>query len=516
MRIVIVEDEPRIREGLAKLIRKIDPGYEVVGEAADGLSGLGLIEERRPDLVITDVRMPDLDGLGMLRRLGEGSAGAKAIVLSAYSEFSYARQAIELGVSEYLLKPISVGDLTRSLKKIEARIAAERRPGPPGDGLSLEGALYSIALGGAAVDAELRSSLEGSVDVEGGFALAAIYLGSGFEGERRRIAGLARATLAKATGFEYRILEAPRGGKLLVVAYNVAEPESTRAWFEGRFAPRMREAGLRDLRVGWGAFRGLGGLRDGARRIDACLDWSISLGGEAMLAWPEVESTPVVPLCYPVALEGAVRSALCSMDRGKFESGLREFLGFLRSDGPYSPRDIKNSLIRFYWSALGTAREVEYERYEALARREMLERITFAVTWPELEEAALTLLELLPGEAPPSRAEEPSSGGGSVVRRARNVVREFYSQGISLSEVALKIGVSSEYLSAQFHRETGMTFSAYIRDFRVRKAKELLLGTGLKLYAVGERVGYRDSKYFCRVFKEATGQSPSEYRRANR
>ena len=147
----------------------------------------------------------------------------------------------------------------------------------------------------------------------------------------------------------------------------------------------------------------------------------------------------------------------------------------------------------------------------------MLERITFAVTWSELEEAAMTLLELLPRAAltAPGAAEAPASGG-SVVRRAQNVVREFYSQGISLCEVAQKVGVTSEYLSAQFHRETGMTFSAYIRDSRVQKAKELLLGTSLKLYAVGEQVGYRDSKYFCRVFKEVTGQSPSEYRRVNR
>ena len=77
-----------------------------------------------------------------------------------------------------------------------------------------------------------------------------------------------------------------------------------------------------------------------------------------------------------------------------------------------------------------------------------------------------------------------------------------------MSDVARKVGVTAEYLSAQFHRETGMTFSAYIRDFRVQKAKELLLGTDLKLYAVGEQVGYRDSRYFCRVFKEVTGLKP--------
>ncbi len=519
MRIAIVEDEPRIREGLARLIRKIDPGYEIVGEAADGLAGLRTIAESRPDLVITDVRMPDLDGLEMLRRLQEGSVKVKAIILSAYSEFSYACQAIGLGVSEYLLKPINVGDLTRSLRKVEAEIRAEDAPRERDDGLSLEGALYSIALGGAAVDGELRSFLERNcrVDASGRFALVAIYLGAGYGALRQATLGRAEALLAKRPAFEYRILESPRSVRLFLVAFNIEDEESTRAWFEGRFAPRLKEGGRGALCVGWGAFSGLDGLRDGAKRVDSCLDWNIVLGNAAMIAWPEADRTPVVPLPYPIAIEGSVRSALCSMDRGKFESGILGFLGYLRADRAYSPKDIKNSLVRFYWSALGTAREIEYERYSGLAQQDILERITFAVTWPELEGAALTLLELLPRTAEAAAgADGPAPGGGSVVRRARSVVRESYSQGISLSEVARRVGVSSEYLSAQFHRETGMTFSAYLRDHRVRKAKELLLGTSLRLYAIGERVGYRDSKYFCRVFKEVTGRSPSDYRKENR
>ena len=122
----------------------------------------------------------------------------------------------------------------------------------------------------------------------------------------------------------------------------------------------------------------------------------------------------------------------------------------------------------------------------------------------------MSLLELFPPKP------EASPMDGAISRRAKNLVSEFYSQGITLNEIARRIDVTSEYLSAQFHRETGTTFSAYIRDFRVQKAKELLLGTSLRLYAVGEMVGYRDSKYFCRVFKEVTGQKPSDYRKANR
>jgi Response regulator containing CheY-like receiver domain and AraC-type DNA-binding domain len=519
MRIVIVEDEPRIREGLARLVRKIDPGYEIVGEAEDGLAGLRIIAESAPDVVITDVRMPDLDGLEMISRLSEGETKAKTIVVSAYSEFSYACQAISLGVSEYLLKPIRIGELTRSLKKIEAQIEAEKRSGRREEGLSLEGALYSIALGGVAPDAELRSFLESScrVEVGGHFALVTIYLGSSYKTDGARIKRLAEAILMKASGFEHAMLESPRSTRLLLLAFNLGDPAATRAWFERCFVQRMRESGLVDLCAGWVCFLGLDGLREAVSQADACLDWNIVLGGESLIAWPDVERTPVSPISYPIHLEGAVRSALCSFDRGTFESGIRDFLRYVCSDRAYGPKDIKNSLIRFFWSLLATAREIEYERYSALAQQEILERITFAVTRTELERAAMTLLELLPREAElVAQPAAASPGGVSIVRRAQNLVSEFYSQGISLSDVAQKVGVTAEYLSAQFHRDTGMTFSAYIREFRVQKAKELLLGSDLRLRAVGAQVGYQDSRYFCRVFKEVTGQNPSDYRKANR
>ena len=105
MRIVIVEDEIRIREGISKLLGKIDPSYEIVGEAENGRAGLELVKAARPDLVITDIKMPEMDGLQMLEELHKDGLLIKAIVLSAYSEFAYAQQAIHLGVSEYILKP---------------------------------------------------------------------------------------------------------------------------------------------------------------------------------------------------------------------------------------------------------------------------------------------------------------------------------------------------------------------------------------------------------------------------
>ncbi len=512
MRIAIVEDEPRIREGLARLIGKISCEYEVVGEASGGVEGERMILETTPDLVITDVRMPDLDGLEMLDRLQRKGRRPKAIVLSAFSEFSYAREAIKLGVSEYILKPLDVGDLTRALKHIEERIEDEERSERNAGRVTLEGFLYSIMIGGADVDADTLVSLsrECMVTSPGRFVLATVYIGTCYENESRRAIQLAKATLLPRHDLEWRIIELPRSKRFSVFCFKVKDADSLQYWFAHHFLPRMRESGIADLCVGCGSFNDLDELRSTTLGIDESLDWIIALGNGTLIVWPEVDRTQFEPLRYPVALEGEVRAALCAVDRPRYETGISDFMGRLREGGIHSPRDMKNSFVRFFWSVLNTARAVDFEGYASLDQQDMLESIRFAVSWSELEKSAAILRKLfrMGSDAPQS--------DGFIVARAKNIIQEFFSQGITLNEAASYISVTPEYLSSRFHQETGITFSAYIRDFRIQKAKELLIGTALRLGDIGDRVGYKDAKYFCRVFKEATGMNPSDYRKANR
>ncbi len=122
MKIVIVEDEVRSREGLIHLLEKIDRGYDVVGWAENGWEGLRVIQELQPELIITDIRMPVMDGIAMLQELQQCKSKAKVIVLSAFAEFSYAQQAISFGVDEYLLKPIAVTGLLQALQKVRSAL----------------------------------------------------------------------------------------------------------------------------------------------------------------------------------------------------------------------------------------------------------------------------------------------------------------------------------------------------------------------------------------------------------
>ena len=130
LKVLIVEDEIRIREGLGKLLSRSGGRYDVVMEAGNGVEGLQAILQLKPDIVITDIRMPDMDGLEMLEQMVQAGIHTKAIVLSAFSEFEYARSAMKLGVTEYLLKPIAYNELMQSLENVTFQIEKERLEKP--------------------------------------------------------------------------------------------------------------------------------------------------------------------------------------------------------------------------------------------------------------------------------------------------------------------------------------------------------------------------------------------------
>ena len=125
MRIVIAEDEPKSREGLIRLIRRFTD-YEIVGVAENGEEGYRLTEKEKPDLVLSDIKMPVLDGLGMLQKIKDAGIEVQAVLLTGYSEFEYARKALQLQVVEYVLKPMDIDQFLDVLKKVESRIVKQK------------------------------------------------------------------------------------------------------------------------------------------------------------------------------------------------------------------------------------------------------------------------------------------------------------------------------------------------------------------------------------------------------
>ena len=216
-----------------------------------------------------------------------------------------------------------------------------------------------------------------------------------------------------------------------------------------------------------------------------------------------------MPLKYPAAIEDQVRQAVPAKDSEEIRRAYYRFYDYIRRE-PHSPGDMKECLIRFNMALLNiykTQCEVESE----LEIQRCMHAIAVAMSWREVREAMNRFLTMLNFNA---FEKEEDSLLSPLVRKAVQIVRKYYDQGITLEEVAGRLFVSEEYLSTQFKKETGAGFTETVRKYRIDRIKGLLIGTKLKINQIAELTGYADSKYMSRVFKEETGMLPTEFRKA--
>jgi two-component system response regulator YesN len=512
MKIVIVEDEVRTREGIVRLLNKqyapdlfCKSDVSVIGEAACGADGIQLILEKKPDVVITDIRMEPMDGLQMLDiLLNRHKLNFKTVILSAYSEFEYAKKAISLGVREYLIKPVDLSEFNAVMKRLEEELARDEKNLLGNSGLldSLESIVHGVLSGQAEPDEKLTAFIEKTYAVKpsAGMALLCVYLGKNHGETRRPVSSALRPLLEKEWnptpiyfpqdqlllyvfwGGDFKLLEKFCQNTLVKKTYPPVQPVFTFALCNG-----------------------MGELRRCFENLKAAPVWSIALGADRLISLKEIENLKTACPSYPIQIERDSAAYLCAGNRDQFEKQITTFLAYF-SGTTYDPESIKKCVIRYFLAILQIVKEINFSAYEKINERETLEKIASAKTGAELEET-------LSGLCTAAASGEQKQNHSLLVQKVLRLVDEYYRDGITLKEAANELEVSPDYISAQLARELGLNFSAYIKEYRLKKAKELLIGTDLKLFEIASETGYTDAKYFGKVFKEAEGIQPLEYRK---
>jgi len=503
MRILIVEDEIRIREGIRKLLNKIDPEYEIAGEANDGREGLELCRNLAPDLIITDVQMPGMNGLEMLEAIYDEGIMTKAIVLSAYSEFEYARGAMKLGVTEYLLKPVNLSEFSKALENIKRQILEDNRRKPEKVG-TLDQIMREIVGGRLQVDEDTKSYLYKNYNIvaDQDFVLIVAYMGTKYSKEDGR-ASLGHS-LSMYEGIGYCSLDIEYLSSELSIVYNCSSPADLERWVQYQLLNTFTDHAA----IGFTTVGSLTELKTGLDRLFPFMDWNLSFEDSVLISYPKITQVQTSMCIYPQDLEAKMKSAVCAADHEKEKEILKAFAEHFRDGKVYDPREIKESYVRFIWAIIETAKDVGNERAAGIKQQKLLEQIMNAKIREELADVCDMIADTL------DYRESDTDSDNLTIRRAKSMINEFYHAGITLDEIASRLNITPEYLGTQFRKETGVTFSTYIKNFRIQKAKELLIGTSLKLYEIADRVGYSDPKYFSKVFKETTGQLPADYRKA--
>jgi len=356
MKIIVVEDEIRIREGICKLIKKINSSYEVVGQAVNGKDGYELILDKSPDVVITDIMMPEMDGIEMLTELKKVDKMPKVIVISAYSDFSYAQAAIRLGVSEYLIKPVTINELTQSLSNLEHALSSDNNV--PETLSSLNNVFLGLVNGSISADKDLEHYLINKYNMseKPEFLEMTAYLGYYYEENVGSVKKNIEHMLASCQDVNYVILELPREMTVLTIIYGYSSQEQMERYIQEQV--RKNSVAMRRVCMGMIKAEGLVNIQSCYRLINSYLDWNMVLGDDVLITFPKVTKLHSVSSVYPIEIENKMKVAMCSMDKAGTLNEVKRFEDYFFDGQLYAPKDIKEAYTRFIWTALGLSKEI--------------------------------------------------------------------------------------------------------------------------------------------------------------
>ncbi|MBD2869139.1 response regulator transcription factor [Paenibacillus arenilitoris] len=502
--VMIVDDEITIRRGLTKLIERNAPNWSVVGEARNGLEAIGQLQALRPDLVMTDVRMPHMDGIGIAKHIYDRSPDTKVVILTGYKDLEYAQAAIRYGVLDFLLKPCPEQELLKVLDKACQLIMKDlknREVHLLEQQLIEEHAIRSQMLRLPYDPGKLE-------DIEGKYVqkeLLLLKVTTYFPDTKTYKKSDLHLLQFALTNVVEELMEAFKlAGTLLPVVHNVY-------------------AVFLDAHSS---------IPDFVRSLKEALDQVLGLPIVIHPAGP-IRNVAQLPACFEEIASEQIRAdampetglELQTVNQNKIRAVQDEIMSKIM----LGQSDLVKSYVADYIAGL-KAMSVEAAKLEALT----LVLSLFVIIQKEFsaDRSALDIGDPI-GELRSmddlgdvlnwTRKQEElfykefgswlQNKNENIIAKAIRYIENHYMEDCSLTEVAGVVHLSHNYFSNMFKKEKGESFVNYVTSVRMDKAKILLCNTTMKISEIAESVGYDDPNYFTTVFKQFVKQSPREYRK---
>lgn len=518
-KVFFVEDEAVTREGIRDNVDWQASGFEFCGEAADGEMALPLLRATRPDVLLTDIKMPFMDGLQLSKLVRERMPWVKIVILSGHDEFDYAREAINLGVADYLLKPVTVQKLQDTLQKLAGQLDREKREQENLHRLqeqveenqaALRERLLLKLVVGAISPAEVIEKGQGlGLDLVARHYLVVILkieLGDRSEqfdfDEYQRV----QQAIADLVQPNPDIFLLKKDFEDVILIMKGAAPEHILEECDLLLADVRRAVADTRYRVGVG----MGSIQN--RIADIYQSFVEALMG---LRQPSDEGVDEMSRVVE-------RAELLKLDKAAVEDYLRcgtqdEFDAFFDAYlRPLGESALKSNLIKNYvfvdvvLAAARLVNDLGGDIDRVIPELNSIETVLSKTgSIEQLREQVFKIL----CDTLSFRNSQRSGQYKTLVRLAKDYMEEhFVDPELSLNEVASQVNLSASHFSAVFSQETGQTFKECLTEIRIRKAKELLRSTPLRSADIAYQVGYNDPHYFSSVFKKNTGISPIEFR----
>jgi two-component system response regulator YesN len=520
-KVFLVEDEIVTREGIRDNVNWKSADFEFCGEAPDGEMALPLIEESKPDILITDIKMPFMDGLQLSKIVREQMPWIKIIILSGHDEFEYAQAAVKLGVTEYLLKPISSDDLLKALKRIEVQLDKERKEhesyaelqeqSQGNLDLLREKFLLRLVMGGISSVEAIEQSKQFGLNL-----IAQSYLVLLFKielcdkdkpfdyYEYQRVEKAVADRVSNNPNVLY-IKKDLEELVLLLIGYDPDQLQKDGSMLSNSIKKEVEKENICNLTIGMGTPQQR--LGDIHRSFV-----------EALVHIRNTEA-PSHAIDHD---KSAKHVELSQLDRNALENYLK--FGVLQDYDdfytthlqPLGEASLRSDLIKNYLlvdvvltvtqsveSLGGQAEQIipETNDIESLLKK-MVDADTLYEVLKNIIVSAITFRN--------SRIDTERS---KLIQEAKFYIDEHYHDPeLKMHLVAERYNISSGHFSTVFSQEVGESFRDYVTKLRINRAKELLRSTNLKSSEIAPQVGYNDPHYFSTVFKNNTGLSPLQFR----
>lgn len=532
LKIFLVEDEAIIREGLRNSIPWQQYGYTFVGEAGDGEQALPAIRKLKPDVLLTDIKMPFLDGLALSKIVASEMPGIKIIIISGYDEFEYARQAISIGVEQYLLKPIAKSVLIKTLQEVYQKIQNEREQENYMEKFRSEMQEYEqfsrrslfeeIVNGNLSTEESYLRANQLNMDIQGPCYNLILYtLRSKRDTTEEQNEPLIQL---RDELFQY-FIEHP---EYLLVRQNLTTYAVLVKGEEGNVEEYSNTCMEKISNI--------------AEMYEQDVEWYVAVG-------TPIARLKFLPDCYSQTsrifahrhlmperhiftedntrnfAHGDDENNLNNLDMTKIDPNLLK--GFLQNGQIEELNDFVDDFILSLGEAAKSKLFCQYlvlnVRFTSIAYLEMLgygqdefinslecvKNMGFTVNKEELR---VFIKEML-GCAIVMRDNQSKSQYRDIIGKALEYIDENYAaESISLTDVARYTNVSANYFSAAFSQEMKQTFVEYLTMKRMEKAKELLRNTDKRTAEIAAAVGYKDPHYFSFVFKKTQNCTPRDYK----
>ncbi|QNU67158.1 response regulator transcription factor [Ruminiclostridium herbifermentans] len=522
LKVLFVDDEPYMLEGLKVMIDWKAYGFNICGEATNGEDALEIIKMSNPDLIITDIRMPKMDGLELIRLAYEKlHSTAKFVILSGYDDFNYAKQAMMYKIKNYLLKPLDDDELKEVVSKLSTEILTDRRKA---ENINKQLTFITNQCVQRLIDGENKTTLIDRTRMllnlnEGQeFRCVMFYIESlnglskktgkiNLEIRRNEIIEILQSELGAE--FQYNIFEDTEDRMCMILSENmpyygefedfIASIQSKLESITGAYVSVAYSNPAYEINT----------LCELHKQVSFAINFKFYLGESSIINYADVKDKKLNYQVYTPDFNNLlchIRTNDCNLIKEDVQLIFDQFYKIQSA-----PEIIVAYLNNFLLELVKVIQEFDGVSKDTIQMVLEFDNFLGYPSFIRLSEAFLERCYYATNYIENLKKNDSQY----IIYEVKNYINEHYHQDIKLKKVASLFYMNPVYLGQLFKKATGMQFNDYLNYVRIEEAKKLLRQTNMKVVEISKVVGYKDPKYFLQKFKTTTNTSPTSFKSSN-